>query len=108
VIGQFGYCYLEPRLDSSHDLLVAIRRNKRNCKALGTEASSTTNTVKVAVSVGWTVVIDYDVYTLNINAATKNISGNEDTLLKRLEGCVSVDSFFLLQARMDADTGEIT
>ena len=50
------------------------------------------NTVKVAVSVGRAIVVDYDVDTFNINTTTEDICGDEDTLLKRLEGSVPRDA----------------
>lgn len=48
--------------------------------------------MKVAVSVGRAIVVDYDVDTFNINTTTEDICGDEDTLLKRLEGSVPRDA----------------
>ena len=48
--------------------------------------------MKVAVSVGRAIVVDYDVDTFNINTTTEDICGDEDTILKRLEGSVPRDA----------------
>ena len=48
--------------------------------------------MKVAVSVGRAIVVDYDVDTFNIDTTTEDVCGDEDTLLKRLERRVALDT----------------
>ena len=43
------------------------------------------NTVEVRVSISRAVVVDHDINTFDINTSTKNISCDENTLLKCLE-----------------------
>ena len=57
--------------------------------------------MKVAVSVGRAIVVDYDVDTFNINTTTEDICGDEDTLLKRLEGSISTDSVATCFSKLD-------
>src|ERR1700730_7779817 len=54
-------------------------------KTLGTETTSTTNTMKVSISAIRHIVVDNNVDTFNINTTSKDISGNHDSLLKVLE-----------------------
>ncbi len=81
--------------------------------------------MKVAVRVRGTVVVDNDVDTLDIDTATKDVSGDQNTLLKCLEGSVPRDTdnncrqtpsplrrprdlpLLLHKARMDGDTREV-
>jgi hypothetical protein len=48
--------------------------------------------VQITVCVRRAIVVDNDVHTLNVNTATKNVSGNQYTLLKSLECSVALDS----------------
>jgi hypothetical protein len=48
--------------------------------------------MQIAVSIRWAVVIDDDVDTLYIDTTAKDICRNKNTLLKSLEGCVSIDA----------------
>ena len=41
MIGKLGNSHLEPRLDSRHDLLIALGRDERDGKTLGPETAST-------------------------------------------------------------------
>ena len=50
------------------------------------------NTMEVTVSVGGAVIVDNDVDTFDIDAATKDISRDQDTLLEGLEGRVPLDT----------------
>jgi hypothetical protein len=81
--------------------------------------------VKVSVSVGGSIVIDDDVHPLNVNAATEDIGGHENTLFESFERGVSADTkwncqvsslkmegesdvpFLLGKTRMDTDTRKI-
>ena len=55
------------------DLPVLLRRRKSECQALGAEAACPTHTVQVAVAIIRHVVVDHDVDTLNVDAASKEI-----------------------------------
>jgi len=48
--------------------------------------------VEVAVSIRRTIVIHDDVDPFHINPPTKDIGSNENTLLKRFEGGVALDT----------------
>ena len=50
------------------------------------------HTVKVTIGIGRAVVVDDDVNTLDIDATAENISGHQNTLLKRLEGSIAGDT----------------
>jgi len=81
--------------------------------------------VKVRVSIGGSIVVDDDVHPLNVNTATKDISGHEDTLFESFERGVSADTkrkyqvsspkmegesdvpFLLGKARVNTDTWKI-
>ena len=48
--------------------------------------------VEVTISIGRTIIIHDDVDPFDINPPTKDIGSDEDTLLKRLEGGVALDT----------------
>jgi hypothetical protein len=109
MLRQLGDSNLEPGLNLLHDFLIGVRGNEGNGKTLGTEATSTAkrvmsrratsqvimhlpNTVEVAVGVGRAVIVDDNVDAFDIDATTKDISRDQDALLKGFEGCVPLDT----------------
>ena len=48
--------------------------------------------MKITVGVGRTVVVNDDVNTLHIDTTTKNIRGDENSLLKRFESRITLDT----------------
>jgi hypothetical protein len=48
--------------------------------------------MQIAVSVRRTIVVDNDIHTLNIDPTTKNVGGDQYTLFKSLECCVTINS----------------
>jgi len=48
--------------------------------------------MQIAVGIWRTIVVDNDVHTFNINAAAKNVSRDEYTLLECFEGSVAIDT----------------
>ena len=57
---------------------------------LGTETSSTSHTMQVSVWVLRHVVIEDNVYTLNIHTTTEQIGGYQDPLHNTIKGLVSI------------------
>lgn len=97
----------ESFLNLLQDLLILGRRNERDTQTLGTESTSSTDSVQVRVGVGrsvlrgvstvrprsdWTHIVDHDVDTLDIDTTTENVGSHQDSLLERLERFVSGDS----------------
>lgn len=48
--------------------------------------------MQVRVCICWTVVVDDDVYTLDINTTAKDIGGDQNTLFKGFECGISTDT----------------
>ena len=96
MVGKLRYGDLEAGLDSRHHLLVALRGDKGDRKTLGTETTSTADTVQVRVGVGRQVVVDGQVDTLDINTTTEDIGGDTDTLVELLELFVALDAVSIL------------
>jgi hypothetical protein len=69
-----------------------VGRDKRDGKTLGTETTSTTDTMKIRVGISRQVVVDSQVDTFDINTTTKDIGGNADTLVELLEFFVPADT----------------
>jgi hypothetical protein len=46
--------------------------------------------VEITVGVWWAVVVDHNIDTFDINATTKDVGCDEDTLFKGLEGSVTI------------------
>jgi hypothetical protein len=63
--------------------------------------------VQVGIGVFGHVVVDNHVDTLDINSSAKQVCGNHDTGLEFLELSVLLNSFFLLDTGVNAQTGEV-
>lgn len=48
--------------------------------------------MKVAVRIRWAIVVNDDVYTLNIDTTPENVRRNQNALLKRLERRVAINA----------------
>ena len=83
---------LEALLNGLEDFLVLVVGNERDGETLGTETTSTADTVQVRVGVGRQVVVDGQVDTLDINTTTEDIGGDTDTLVKFFEFLVAFDT----------------
>jgi hypothetical protein len=70
--------------------------NEGDRQTLGTETTSTTDTVKVGVSITWKIVVDSQVNALNIDTTTKDVGSNANTLVELLELLVSLDTMQML------------
>lgn len=88
--------HLETLLNLLQHLLVLLAADERDRKTLGTETTSTADTVQVRVGVGRQVVVDGQVDTLDINTTTEDIGGDTDTLVELLELFVALDAVSIL------------
>lgn len=87
---------LETLLDLLQNFLILRLAEETNCKTLGTETTSTANTMKVAVGIAWEIIVDGQVDALDINTSTEDVSGNADTLVEFSEFLVTLDTDSLL------------
>lgn len=94
-----------------------------NNKASTLQIINIPNTMQVAIGLRGGVIIDDNVYAFHINTTTKDIGGHEDTLFEVFERLVTVNAemklvpvdhlicadipLFLVQSRVDANTGEV-
>ena len=83
---------LESLLDSLEHLLVLIGADKGDSETLSAETTSTTDTVKIGVSIGGQIVVDSQVDALDINTTSEDIGRDTDTLVELLELLVSADT----------------
>jgi len=91
-LGQGRDIDSEALLHVVQDCGVLSRRDERDGKTLGSEATSTTNSVEVGVGTLAHVVVDNDVDTLDINTAAKDVGRHHDAGLKVLELAVALDT----------------
>jgi hypothetical protein len=77
-------------LNGSHDLLICLTGLERDGETLCSEATCTTNAMKVAVGIWRAVIVDHDIDPLNINATTEDVGCNKDTLFESLERSVAI------------------
>jgi hypothetical protein len=84
--------HFESLLDLLQDLLVAVIADERDSQTLGTESTSTTDTVEIRVGIRRQIVVDGEVDTLDINTTAKHISSDADSLLEFLELLVAADT----------------
>jgi hypothetical protein len=98
---------LEALLDLVEGLEVFLATHEGDGEALGAEAASATHSVEVGVGVLGHVVVEDHVDSLDIDAATKDISGDEDAVLEVLEIGVALNALLLREAAMDGDRREV-
>jgi hypothetical protein len=72
--------------------LVSLAADERDGKTLGSESTSTTNTMEIRISITREIVVDGQINTLNIDTTTKNVSGDTNTLLEVLEGLITLNT----------------
>ncbi len=65
--------------------LLYYLRKYLNITDLGAESASPGNSVKVGIGILWHVIVENNVHTLNVHATSKQIGGDQDTLLEILE-----------------------
>jgi hypothetical protein len=82
----------EALLNRLENFLIFRAADEGDTETLGSETSSTTDTVKVRISLVGHVVVDGDVDALNINATTKDVSRHTDTGLEVFELFVALDT----------------
>lgn len=83
---------LESLLDGLENLLVLLAADKGDTETLGTETTSTTDTMEVRVGITGKIVVDGKVNTLDIDTTTEDVSGDTDTLVELLELLVTLDT----------------
>jgi hypothetical protein len=69
-----------------------LAADEGDTETLGTETTSTTDTVKVGVGVTRKIVVDGKVDTLDINTTTEDVGSDTDTLVEFLELLVTLDT----------------
>lgn len=89
IVGHLG---IEALLDILEHLLVVFAADERDGETLGTETTSTTDTVKVRVGFGGKIVVDGQVDALDIDTTTENVSGNTNSLVELFELLVALDT----------------
>lgn len=89
---------LEALANSLQHLLVVIAADEGDRQALGTETTSTTDTVQVGVGIARHIIVDSQVDTFNIDTTTEDISGNADALVELLELLVATDTIWQLDS----------
>ena len=82
----------ESLLDGLEHLLVLLAADEGDTETLGTETTSTTDTMKVGVSIAREIVVDGEVDTLDIDTTTEDVSSDTDTLVELLELLVTLDT----------------
>ena len=73
-------------------MAVFIRADKGDGEALSAEAAGTADAMKVGVSIHRHVEVEHDVDLLDVDAAAKELSGDEDAVPKLLEALVDLKS----------------
>jgi hypothetical protein len=91
-------------------LLVAVRRHESDRQTLGTEppgtagkdvrkrmaglfrSSNSPNAMQVRVRIRGSIIVDDDVYSLDIDTTTEDIGGNKDTFFESLERGITSDT----------------
>ena len=62
--------------------------------------------MEVRVGIGRSIIVDDDVYPLNVNATAEDVSGDKDTFFESLERGVSTDTEWSCQVSSPELEGE--
>mmetsp|Transcript_5006 Transcript_5006/g.18790 ORF Transcript_5006/g.18790 Transcript_5006/m.18790 type:complete len:315 (-) Transcript_5006:625-1569(-) len=89
------------------DRLVHVGGDEGHSESLGTETSSTTNTMQVRVYIIGHIVVNDNVHLLDINSTSSDIGGNQDSLVEILELGVILNTLLLAHTTVDADRWEL-
>ena len=87
-----GHLRIEALLNLLEHVLVGLVADKADTQALGTESTSTADTVEVRGCISWEIIVDGQVDTLDINASSEDIGGDTDSLIELLEFFVAFDT----------------
>lgn len=63
--------------------------------------------MQITIRIRRRIVADRNVDAFDVDTTTKDVGGHEDALFKVLKLLVALDAFFLRQATVDADRGEV-
>lgn len=103
---QLFYFHFKSALNLIKYGSVLVTWNKWNGQSLGSKSSSSTNTMKILISLVWHVEVEDDIDLLNIDTSSEEVSGNHDSILAFLEIFVHLDSFTLLKSSMTSNWWE--
>lgn len=99
--------HLESALDIVENIGVFLRRYERDGEALGTESASSSDSVKILISLVWHVKVDDDVDSLNIDTSSEKVGADHDSVLARLELLENSESLAHVHASATGDTWEL-
>ena len=83
---------IEPLLNLLEHGLVILAADKGDTETLGTETAGATDPVEVGVRVTRQVVIDGQVYALDVDTSPEDVRGDADTSLELFEFLVAFDT----------------
>ena len=89
---EFGKCNVKPLLNLLKNVVILIAADEGDAETFGTEAASTTNTMKVGIGIGRKVIVDGKIDFLDIDATTEDVGSDADTLVEILELFVALDT----------------
>lgn len=73
-------------------ILISLVADEADAQTLGTESTSTADTVKVGGCVGGQIIVDGQVDTFDIDTSAEDVSGDTDSLVEFLEFFVAFDT----------------
>ena len=82
----------EALLDILEDLLIILVADEGDGQTLGTETTSTTDTVEIGVGISGQIVVNGKVDTLDIDTTAEDVSSDTNTLVELLELLVTFDT----------------
>ena len=71
---------------------VLVSGDKGDSESLGSETTSTTDSVKVGISIHGHVEVEHDVDLLNVDTTAEKLSGDKDAISELLEALVDLQS----------------
>merc|ERR1719278_1899448 len=107
LIWELRDVHFESVLDLVEDLGVSLVRYEGDGETLGSKSTSPGDPVKIGVGVLGHVVVENKIDSFNIHATTKQVGGNEDSLLEILGLLISGESLLLSHSSVNGDGWEV-
>lgn len=92
LLGELGDFRREALLDGLQHSLILLVADERDTQTLGTETTSTANTMQIRISLVGHIVVDGNVDALNIDTTAEDVGRNTNTGLELLELLVTLDT----------------
>jgi hypothetical protein len=100
------YLYFESALYLVQNFSVSFAGDERDGESLGSESTSSADSVEILISLVWHVEVHDDIDLFNVDTTTVHVSGDHNSVLGFLEVVVDLNSLLLLHVSVTCNARE--